>query len=264
MLPPYPTPIPDGAIDLSFPPLQYENDFATIVGDWGTDSDGWDAIFLAATQILLDGPNFLAGLDDDISKIMSVFGDVSNVWEQDFATSLQNAIVNGTPTFNKFNTDLTGNTPPPPGTAPSGGGANASCATQDLGDLAEGTTKAITINISNNSSATITIKSMVAVGQGDANIFELNPTYTNHALAAGASIPLTITADALSTQPQEYTSILTITTDQPNPQPCMTLLANVTSGTQAPPSGGGGAPPPDDGSSCDVGFDSHGKLSCVD
>ena len=263
----YPIPIPDNALDVSFPAPQYENDFASIVGDAGTDSDGFETLFLEASQILIDAPVFLAGLDVALNALVTAYPGVTTPWEQDFGDTLANAISQGQPDFDKFSVDLTGNTPPPPGGAPGAGGGPSGgttqcAATQDFGNVPQGTVKSIKINITNNGSAAITIKGLVVASQTGANIFAISSTYAGHRLAAGASIPLTINADGDANSPQDFLSVLTINTDQPDPQPCMLLKATVVTGT-IPPGGGGGGGGGDDGG-CDVGFDSHGRLGCID
>lgn len=119
-------PIPDDAVDLTFPAPQYENDFASIVGNAASDSDGFDAIFADASTILTEYPNFAAGLDIAIDLFDSAISGVYTPWEQDFADTITEAILQGDPDFQQFAVDMTGNSPPPASTQPgnpAGGGS---------------------------------------------------------------------------------------------------------------------------------------------
>jgi hypothetical protein len=115
-------PIPDDAVDLSFPAPQYENDFASIVGNAATDSDGFDADFNDASAVLIDFPNFLSGLDIALGLLDASMPGVDTPWEQDFTDTLSNSITQGDPDFAAFDVHMTGNSPPPAGTPPSTGG----------------------------------------------------------------------------------------------------------------------------------------------
>ena len=110
--------IPDGAVDLSFPPPQYENDFASIVGNAATDSDGFDSLYLEAMSILSEYPLFAVGLDIALGLIDSSLPDVDIPWEEDFASTLGSFITQGDPDFAQFNVDMTGNSPPPASSPP--------------------------------------------------------------------------------------------------------------------------------------------------
>ncbi len=118
-------PIPDGAVDLNFPAPQYENDFADIVGNAATDSDGFDALFEEASVFVAGFLDFLAGLDITLDLLGQYLAYADIPWEQDFSDALGEVITQGDPDFEQFATDMTANSPPPAGTQPgnpSGGG----------------------------------------------------------------------------------------------------------------------------------------------
>lgn len=110
--------IPDDAVDLAFPAPQYSADFASIVGNAATDSDGFDSDFNDASAVLIDFPNFLAGLDIALGLLDAAMPDVDTPWEQDFSDSLSGSISQGDPDFAAFDVHMTGNSPPPAGSAP--------------------------------------------------------------------------------------------------------------------------------------------------
>lgn len=114
--------IPDDAVDLSFPEPQYENDFASIVGNTATDGDGFDELFAEAASHVADFPNFLAGLDISLGLLDSSMAGVDTPWEQDFSDTVSGAITQGDPDFAAFGVHMTGNVPPPATPPATGGG----------------------------------------------------------------------------------------------------------------------------------------------
>ncbi len=110
--------IPDDAIDFGFTPPQYENDFAQIVGNAATDSDGFDALFSDASSILTTFPDFATGLDLAIAAMDAAIPEIDVPWEQDFSDTITGAITQGDPDFQQFAVDMTGNSPPPASGSP--------------------------------------------------------------------------------------------------------------------------------------------------
>jgi hypothetical protein len=114
-------PIPDDAFDTTVPPPQYSSDFASIVGNSVSDTDGFEETFAVAAGHLTDAPNFLTGLDS-ITTGLAGAGDPAVIpFEQEFSDSLTGTIQQGQGDFDAFGVHLLGNNPPAPGTPPSGG-----------------------------------------------------------------------------------------------------------------------------------------------
>lgn len=104
------------------PAPQYSADFASIVGNAGDSSDGFESIFSTLAAHLADAPNFLSGFDGVLSDVAAT-GDPANIpFEQQFSDSLTATISQGQPDFDAFAAHLTGNNPPASG----GGGGGAS------------------------------------------------------------------------------------------------------------------------------------------
>lgn len=115
-------PIPADAFDTSLPPPQYSSDFASIVGNAASDTDGFEDIFGTLTGHLADAPNFLAGLDSIVEGVGGVGDPAGTPFEQDFADTLASAISHGQGDFDTFDVHLTGNNPPASGGSGSAGG----------------------------------------------------------------------------------------------------------------------------------------------
>jgi hypothetical protein len=235
----YPLPIPDNAIDLSPGPPEFAQSFSDIVGNAGTSTDGFETIF----QILMDHPadtiNFLTGYDSDLVDVGAAVVDLGTAWEGDYSAALSNTISQGQGDFDAYAVDLTGNTPPPPGPSPQPTGAQ-NCLVKDFGNVPVGKVEQITVTITNNSDHNILIHDIVVTGINGPNVFAINRHYQGQGLSPGQSVPLIVAADASTATPAAYSSLITIQTDQPDPQPCIVAKVNVTPGTPAPGGGGGG------------------------
>lgn len=257
----------DDLLDTSRQQFDFTQSLTDTLGDLGTSADGFDA-YLAETIAIILASAPLGGLiDDDLGAAGAIANSIDPTSLDDVTAQVQGWIDTGTGIANDASALLEAITgPPTPPTKGGGGGptGSSSCATQDFGSVPSGTSKAITINITNNASVSITIKGMVVAGVNGPNLFSLSNTYNGKVLAPGASVPLTINCYAVGSQPGQFTSQLTINTNQPDPQPCMTLTATVTpaTGPPPPPTGGGGGD--GGGGGCDVGFNSKGKLVCLD
>jgi len=117
--PAYPRPIADGTIDLTPVPTGFSNDFANIIGNAGTDQDGFLSIIAGPVQYVKDHAAIMTGLDIDAGDVGVAAAELNTPLHQDFADSLAGFIQQGDPDFNQFSVDLTGNSPP----QPTGGGA---------------------------------------------------------------------------------------------------------------------------------------------
>jgi hypothetical protein len=129
-------PIPDGLIDTSFPLPQYSSDFASIVGNAATASDGFEDLFSTMADATLDYPGLSDALAVHEGEIAAAQADAAAVWEQS-ATDDSAALISSTdPLVKQYNVDNTGNpfapAPPPPGggTGGGGGGGGGGGATQ--------------------------------------------------------------------------------------------------------------------------------------
>jgi hypothetical protein len=122
--------IPDDAVDLSFPAPQYSADFASIVDNAATETDGFDSAFAEAVTILTEFPKMRAGLDIAIALFDASLPGIDTPMEQEFSDAITGAITQGDPDFATFAVHLTGNSPPPATGSPSGGGGGAPAPTQ--------------------------------------------------------------------------------------------------------------------------------------
>jgi hypothetical protein len=248
------------------PPPLLEQFIEDNAPDDATPADGFDDVFNETVAIVDSLDSALANLENDL---LVAFAEADLI-----DAAPVGAIVDGfgaslgpsDSAVGNLGLLLSGAAPPtPPGGGGGGGGGGSSpCAVQDFGNVQEGTQKTITIQITNNGNAAVTIKKMQVAGNNGPNIFDFSPKYTDRKIQPGVSIPLSIYALAQNAQPQAggYSSTLTVFTDQPDPQPCLLLKANVTAGTPAPGGGGGGSD--GNGGGCDVGFDPQGRLHCLD
>lgn len=253
---------PLGANDLNFAVVNY--DFSSLTADSLSEGPGIEnAIDLSLADFstsIADQTSEIAVMFDGLDDLLNIVGEIDASPLDGVLGELANTASAGDATLGDFQGQLTGNPGGGGGTAPP---TTSPCAVQDFGDVQSGSTKSMTINITNNASATITIKGLVVTGNNGPNLFSLSDLMQGKELAPGSAAQLTINASAIAAQPGAYSSTLTVNTDQPDPQPCMMLQVNVTPGTTPPPGGGGGAPG-GGFSGCDVGFDPRGRLGCVD
>lgn len=241
-------PIPLNAFDTSVPPPQYSVDFASIVGNAVSDSDGFETIFSEIAGHLADAPNFLTGLDSIVDGLAGA-GDPAEIpFEQDFSDTLASAISAGQGDFDTFAVHLTGGNPPPGGGGGGTGGGTAQCPLIDFGSLAaNGPTGVlvhpVTVQLKNTSGHAITIKNTVISNDTSGTGFSVYPSVDGKHVAAGAVQNITIQFSTGSAG--TFTANLTVNTDLPDPQPCLSLkatafIANVGGGGSGGGSGGGG------------------------
>lgn len=231
--------IPENAFDTSLPPPQYSADFASIVGNAASDTDGFEEIFSTLAGHLADAPNFLTGLDSVVDGLGAA-GDPAGIpFEQDFSDSLASSISAGQGDFDTFAVHLTGNNPPAGGGGSGSGGGSAQCPLVDFGSgPATGPTgtqyRSVTMHLKNTTNHTVTVKHTVITKDTSGNGFAVFPSIDGKKIAAGAVLDITITfgTGTFGT----FTATLTVNTDLPDPQPCLSLKATAFQGT----SGGGG------------------------
>jgi hypothetical protein len=234
-------PIPSDAVDVNFPPPQYEADFAATVGNAVTDSDGWDALLQPLSDFVGSLPSFLSGLDLSLSAMSAAFGGVDQVWEQDFSSALSSAISSGQSAFDKVDVALTSNTPPAPGTPPagaSGGASGSSGCEQDIyfpSFTVSNPTSRATITFKNTRNASMKIE--------EVDIISRSPdvwSFVSHlpaVLPAGASG--TIDVVAVIKPDLVNRALLQITTDDPNSPHKICLFLPIDS--SGPPGGACGS-----------------------
>jgi hypothetical protein len=236
--------IPDDAVDTNFPDPQYENDFAGIVGNAGTDADGFEVLFAEASQILVDGPDFLSSLDVELSAIDAVFSGTIPVFEQDFGDSLAAAITQGDPTFAQYNVHLTGNNPPPQGGGGGGGGTPADgCLQFDFGTVPTTNETGAAVykhvfGLQNPTGKVVKIIKTTITPAAMVNTFLVNPSIAGKTIAVNATLQVAVFFSPGNTQIGLQQAKLTIQTDAPDPQPCIDLSAT---GIAGPVPGGGGS-----------------------
>jgi hypothetical protein len=119
--PSYPQPIPDNALDLTPVTPGFTDDFANILGNAATPSDGFDLILSGPIQYVADHPAIMRGLDAELVPLDSTAAELATPFHQDFADTLAGFITQGDGDFQQYNVDLTGNTPPAPGKKPGSG-----------------------------------------------------------------------------------------------------------------------------------------------
>jgi hypothetical protein len=187
---PYPQPIADNAIDLTPAPPEFQQSFSDTVGDAGTNTDGFDSVFLQVATDLSGFDNLHSGLDSDLLNIGSAFGDLGTPWEQDFGNTLTNTIAQGQGDFNQFNVDLTGNTPPAPAPAPST--VDCGSGTLDLGGVGQNVLPCkFPLTYTNNTAAADSVLG-IRFANDTAHVFDASPTSFGP-LAVGASQQITFT-----------------------------------------------------------------------
>jgi hypothetical protein len=222
---PYPEPIADNAIDLTPAPPEFQQSFADTVGNAGTNTDGFDSIFLQVASDLSGFDNLHSGLDSDLLDIGSAFGDLSTPWEQDFGNTLTNTIAQGQGDFNQFNVDLTGNTPPAPGPAPSK--VDCGSGTLDLGGVGQDVLPChFPLTYTNNTAAADSVLS-IKFPNDTAHVFDASPTSFGP-LAVGASQQVNFTINHVPVG--DYTIQMVLTTAN-EPQPFVICLhVNILAG----------------------------------
>lgn len=235
--------IPENAFDTSLPPPQYSADFASIVGNAASDTDGFEDIFNTLAGHLADAPNFLTGLDS-VGDGLGAAGDPAGIpFEQDFSDSLASSISAGQGDFDTFAVHLTGNNPPPGGGGSGSGGGAAQCPLVDFGSgPATGPTgvqvRRVTMQLKNTTNHTVTVKHTVISKDTSGTGFGVFPSVDGKTIAPGAILNITVTfqSGTLGT----FTATLTVNTDLPDPQPCLSLKATAIQGTTGGGGGGGG------------------------
>lgn len=254
-------------LDLTIDQPDFQQTLQDTLGNLGTDQDGFDAAVYDTITVINAGVALALTLDADINGLSQVANSIDpNSLDAQLA-SLPASLAEGDAILaaaQQLNAGVQ-----PVGTPPSGGGSGgqASCVTQDFGNVAIGTVPSITINIANRGNANLTITGITVQGNNGPNIFSISNTYQGHVLGPGSSVPLTINCNATNLPSAgQYTSTLTINTNPASAQSCMNLTANVTGTPGSPGSGGGsgGGGGGGGGGGCDVGFDPQGRLGCVD
>jgi hypothetical protein len=231
--------IPDDAVDLTFPAPQYSSDLASIVGNAGDDSDGFETIFSALADHAAQGPGVLTGIDGILAEVGGIGDPAALPFEGEFSDALTTTIQQGQPDFDALATHLTGSNPPASGGGgtPSGGGASQ-CATIDFGAIPVtgplgSTTVKQTLYLQNTGSTPLHIIS-TKWNPDEGFTFVLDPALTGAVVQPGQQVAVTI--DFTPGSVGSYQSTLTINTDRADPQPCLMAKGTGTTGT---PTGGG-------------------------
>ena len=117
----FPQLIPDGAIDTTIPPDEFEQSFADTLGNAATDADGFPALFNDAALALDGFSSVLSALDGFAADLSAAVAPLDSVLEQDALDALNSAISTGDPLLSAISgtlPDLPSVTVPPITTAP--------------------------------------------------------------------------------------------------------------------------------------------------
>lgn len=229
----YPTPIKDGALDLTPAPPEFVKSFSDTVGNAATPQDGFDLVLAPADGHLSDSRNFLAGLDLGLSDLGVSQNDLGTDFHADFANHLTATIQSGQPDFDAYSVHLTGNNPTPPTPTPpptQGGGGLQPIA---FGDLVQGAPpESIAVPFVNPFNFNVH-PTGITINQGRLQVFVATSE-------CGGTIPANGTCNIIVTfRPLlagHYAGLLVFNTDDPNSPYTLGI-----SGTVLPPGTGGGA-----------------------
>lgn len=239
-------------LDVSTDTFDFQQSLSDTLGDFGTEKDGFDALVNEVTTELQGQGDPGSSMDEDLAAASAIAGTIDpHSLDADIA-SLPASLAEGDAVLHDANALLGSVTSPAPApTAPAP--APAVCDHIDFGTTT-GFSQPIsrTATYTNSRAQTVTIRS-VTLSPDAPNLWSVSPNLVGLQLAPGASVQITITVTA---SPGDLTGQLTINTDAPDPQPCITweLVAqtppNVSQGGQpgapgipsSPVLGAGGKP----------------------
>ena len=223
-------------LDLTVDTWDLQQILADTLGDLGTPADGFDGYLSDTLLILADYPGDIGSLLDDVGLAVGIAGLIDPNSLAGDAASFPASLAEGDAIVAAANA-LAGSVGPPP--APGGGGGSVgsgACSSLDFGSVPIGQSTSQTVQVINNTSGVVTVQSITFVGVGGANVFGISGAFTPTKLAPGQTLTLTVFFPDTFVTVQSYQSTMTANTDQPNPQPCMTLTGTIV----AAASGGGG------------------------
>ncbi len=245
----FPTPIPEDALDLTPLPAEFAQSFADIVGNAGTDSDGFLALLDDAANLLRDVPDILVALDGHTADIAGAATDAAAPWESNFSGALADTITGGQPDFDQFAFDLTGNTPPTPGgPGPSTYACDTHLPVVEFGKVPAGGQLTEQGNIYRNTGNVPVTITNVTLDQGTPKVFVLGlgsgPTAALPAtLQPGEAAEFAVSADSLASGQQaafgDYYATVTLTF-RAGPQVKVCLHCTLVSTPIGTGGGGGG------------------------
>ena len=94
--------IPENALDVTFPAPAYQEDFASIVANAGTGTDGFEDIFSVLASHADDAAGFLAGFDGDIGTLGGTVPSLGTELEADASKTLTDTIKSGQPSIDSL------------------------------------------------------------------------------------------------------------------------------------------------------------------
>src|SRR5882762_7979857 len=224
-------------LDLTLNSWDLTQTLSDTLGDLGTPADGFDS-YLSETITLLSGLENLGGsLLDDLNLAAGIAGSIDRTSLDSDAASLPASLAAGDAIVADANALLGSVGPPQPPDGGSGGGGAASCGVLDFGSFAVigpigSNTAKQTLYLQNNTANPLTVKS--TTWSPDLGFtYQINPAIVGAVIGPGAQLAVTILFTPGSIG--QYNSTLTIATDGPDPQPCLSVSGTGTPGTPPTP-----------------------------
>lgn len=221
----------------------FEQLFADLTGITATDADGFDQDVAAASALLdslqasLDTMGGQTGgtLDDAFAEMDALDPAPAG----DDVVNLSAAIPDMSTNVDNLGNILTG--PPLPGPVTGGGGTRpATCGSLDMGSapfLVAGNVNELkaTVQLTNNFAVPVTVKGITWTPAQTFG-FQVLPAIDGSVIQPGATLPITIYAGSGGVG--DTSATLTVNTDQPDPQPCLNVVAHWLPASSGP----GGSP----------------------